>query len=322
MVVGDLLTLAASSSRRDFAPSAADEASQWRRSGPLPARDPPAQHRSFGGAGVSDGPDRDWGAARGAKFAPSRESSGYGHAREPREREEHHHHSVADDVNQWRSSKPLVEAATGGAQRGAREAPPHKPAGLADTESTWSRGTRVSAAPAAVAEPTRKRLNLAPRTDASGTPSPDSTTPPASKASPFGAARPVDTLTREREAEQRAEQRRKEVAEKKEAAKAKEDKARAAREEAQKQERERRPVRVHPSRMPPKEAAAVPDEDGFESVGGRGKAAAAADEAPKPAAAKPAAKAKAGFSFAAAAGALADEAEVDEVTEQVKDVTV
>lgn len=119
--------------RRDFAPSAADEASQWRRSGPLPTREPPAQRRTFSGA--SDGQDRDWGAARGAKFTPSRESSGYGQPREPRE--EQHHHSVADDVNQWRSSKPLVEAARPAPAAG-REAPPHRPSGPADTESTVS----------------------------------------------------------------------------------------------------------------------------------------------------------------------------------------
>jgi translation initiation factor 4B len=264
------------------------------------ARDPP--RRTFSGVSSNAGSeDRDWSSARGAKFTPSsRESSGYGRARE----HEPAGPTAADEAGQWRSARPLVEAQPERRGPGARDAPPHRPSGPADTESTWSRGTRVPAAPAPPAEPTRQRLKLAPRSSApSGANSPEAT--PA-KANPFGAARPVDTHTRELEAEQHAEQRRREAA----AAKAKPAPAPAKKEE------ERRPVRVHPSRMPPKEAAAQ-DEDGFEAVGPRGGKAAAADEA-KPAA-KPATT-KQGFSFAAAAGKV--DVDVDDVADKVADVSV
>ncbi|GMK58064.1 hypothetical protein CspeluHIS016_0500960 [Cutaneotrichosporon spelunceum] len=280
---------------RDFAPSVADESNSWRRVTPLPARDPP--RRTFSGVSSAAGSDdRDWGAARGAKFTPSsRESSGYGRARE----HEPMHSTAADEANQWRSARPLVNAAPERSSSG-RDAPPHRPAGLADTESTWSRGTRVAQAPA---EPTRQRLKLAPRSaTASGTDSLEAT---SAKANPFGAARPVDTHTREVEAEQHAEQRRREAA----AAKAKPPAPKVEKEE-------RRPVRVHPSRMPQKEAAPA-DDDGFEAVTSRGSRAAPAEEAKPP---PKAATAKQGFSFAAAAGKV--DVDVNDVADKVADVSV
>ncbi|TXT06917.1 uncharacterized protein COLE_06248 [Cutaneotrichosporon oleaginosum] len=295
---------ASRSGGRDFAPSVADESNSWRRATPLPARDPP--RRTFSGVSSNAGSeDRDWSAARGARFTPSsRESSGYGRPRE----HEPSHPSVADEAGQWRSARPLVNAQPERHSPGGRDAPPHRPAGPADTESTWSRGTRVPAPAAPPAEPTRQRLKLAPRSSApSGQNSPEAT--PA-KANPFGGARPVDTHTRELEAEQHAEARRREAA----AAKAK-----PAPPPKEEKKEERRPVRVHPSRMPPKEAAAA-DEDGFEAVGPRGKvAAAAASDEGKTAAAKPAAT-KQGFSFAAAAGKV--DVDVDDVADKVADVSV
>ncbi|KAK8845586.1 hypothetical protein IAR55_006302 [Kwoniella newhampshirensis] len=150
-----------STSRREFQPSAAEEASQWRRTTPLPSRTAEApsstgarrpQTSSFG-AGAEPGPERDWGAARGARFTPAppiapsairRDSSGAGRVRDfPVS-------THADEVDQWRSNKPLAEA-RGGA---GRELPPHQRGGpvsdqgspsLAETEQTWSRATKLRA---------------------------------------------------------------------------------------------------------------------------------------------------------------------------------
>lgn len=138
------MTKTTASSRREFAPSVADDASQWRRTTPLPAREQasaPAARRqgSYNDAGAGGGADRDWGAARGARFTPAppapssggmrRDSSGPGREREPMMP------SHADEANQWRSAKPMAEI--------RREAPPHQAAGptspsMADTEQTVS----------------------------------------------------------------------------------------------------------------------------------------------------------------------------------------
>lgn len=158
-------TLCVAANRRDA--SAAEESSQWRRSGPLPSRaaEPLPGRRIPSSSGFErerdpSGPERDWGAARGAKFVPgnappspqggmrSRESSGPGFIRE---KDLGGPTGQADEASAWRSSKPLVEA------RGApgRDMPPHQrmnsgPGGglatgegpaspsLADTEQTVS----------------------------------------------------------------------------------------------------------------------------------------------------------------------------------------
>ncbi|KAI9635764.1 uncharacterized protein MKK02DRAFT_33115 [Dioszegia hungarica] len=146
------------SSRKDFAPSAAEEASQWRRTGPLPARDAaPAPRRgtSFTSSPAEGGAERDWGAARGARFTPSPQvapSSQFGgerreYGRESRENSmpgrsrEEMGPSQADDASAWRSSKPLIDvrAADAGPGRSSEQSSP----GLADTESTWSRGSKL-----------------------------------------------------------------------------------------------------------------------------------------------------------------------------------
>lgn len=174
-------------------------------------------------------------------------------------------------------------------------------------------------------------MNLLPRT-ASGTSGASSPDTAGSKASPFGAARPIDTAAREAEAEKHLEERRKAAEEK--AAKAKEakDAAEAAKKEKDAAKaKEARPVRVHPSRLPPKEtketkepkevketkevkeAPKEAEADGFETVssGRRGKQ----QQEDKPAAAPRPANTKQGFSFAAAAGALGEE--VDEVADKL-----
>ncbi|BEI97789.1 hypothetical protein CcaverHIS631_0300880 [Cutaneotrichosporon cavernicola] len=278
----------ASRSGRDYAPSVADESNSWRRVTPLPARDPP--RRTFSGVSSAAGSeDRDWGAARGAKFVPSsRESSGYGRPRDV----EPMHSSAADDAGQWRSTRPLVNAAPerGAGGPGGRDAPPHRPTGLADTESTWSRGTRVpqNAAPA---EPTRQRLKLAP-----------SLLRPLGCQLARGYAVQGEPLWRSasgRHAHARGKRR----------------PPRPSPPAPKVEKEERRPVRVHPSRMPQKEVAQA-DEDGFEAVGPRGKTAPTEESKP---AAKPVTT-KTGFSFAAAAGKV--DVDVDDVADKVADVSV
>ncbi|WVR03576.1 hypothetical protein IAU60_000568 [Kwoniella sp. DSM 27419] len=153
----------APSRREGYTPSAADETSQWRRTTPLPAREAPAPRRTSSFAPSEGGADRDWSAARGARFTPAppapggdfrRDSSGAGRAREVVP-------SHADEIDQWRSSRPMAEVKPAG-----RELPPHQremasgqsSPGLADTESTWSRGTKLRT-PAAVEPPTRSSTN-------------------------------------------------------------------------------------------------------------------------------------------------------------------
>nr|XP_019014535.1 uncharacterized protein I206_00618 [Kwoniella pini CBS 10737]OCF53316.1 hypothetical protein I206_00618 [Kwoniella pini CBS 10737] len=149
-------------------PTAAEESSQWRRATPLAAREAPIPARRTSSFAPSEpGPDRDWGAARGARFTPAppapandfrRDSSGAGRLREPPTP------TAADEVDQWRSNKPLAEA-----KAGPRDLPPHTrggPAsgqsspGLADTENTWSRGTKVRT-PAAEVPPARSPVQPA-----------------------------------------------------------------------------------------------------------------------------------------------------------------
>ena len=115
--------------------------------------------------------------------------------------------TAADQDNQWRSKmKP--------------DAPAKSPTPTRETSSPSS-----PAAPAAPAPPTtRPRLNLAKRTVSEAEPTASSQSAD-SKASPFGAARPIDTSAKEREIEERkqaAAKERKEAEEKARAEKAEE----------------------------------------------------------------------------------------------------
>lgn len=144
---------------------------------------------------------------------------------------------MADDAGQWRSSRPLVDIKEGQQQhgRGGFASGQTSPS-LAETEQTWSRGTKLrtpatseppasgaaspaeerdwrssratSAVPSNDGENSprqppapveRRKLNLAPRsasTDTSNTA--DSPATPSS--SIFGSAKPADTASKEREA--------------------------------------------------------------------------------------------------------------------------
>jgi len=183
--------------------------SNWERKGPLsPAAIP---DRSLGGAGRQASRDDfrrnspSWGEGRSQEGSrpPRRDQADRpAPAREP---------TAADLDNQWRSKmRP--------------DAPPKSPEPEVSTPS--------SPAVAAPAPTTRPRLNLQKRTvsDADPTASPSTTD---SKASPFGAARPVDTAAKEREVEEKRQlaiRQRKEVDDKAKAEKAEEK--RLAREKA------------------------------------------------------------------------------------------
>ncbi|OXG24435.1 translation initiation factor 4B [Cryptococcus neoformans Tu259-1] len=218
-------------------PSAAEEASQWRRSTPLASRESSSQPSRRTGGPSEPAADLDWSVARGAKFTPSapaaplsgvrRDSSGPGHTREPRDP------GVSDTADQWRSNKPLAEKVD-------RDVPPHQAGvappivspSLADTEQTWSRGTKLrtptttsrqssaDSTPSSGAPQERRKLNLKPRT--AGSPSATANATPAAPASGiFGAAKPIDSAAREKAAEEKLAQR--------------EGERRKAREEAEKQ---------------------------------------------------------------------------------------
>lgn len=229
-----LTSYIASTSRHP--PSAAEEASQWRRSTPLASRESSSQPSRRTGGPSEPAADLDWSVARGAKFTPAapaaphsgirRDSSGPGHAREPRDP------GVSDTADQWRSSKPLAEKLD-------RDVPPHQAGvappivapSLADTEQTWSRGTKLrtpastsrqssaDSTPSSGAPQERKKLNLKPRT--AGSPSATAATVGAPSSGIFGAAKPVDSAAREKAAEEKLAQR--------------EEERRKAREEAEKQ---------------------------------------------------------------------------------------
>ncbi|ORY29312.1 hypothetical protein BCR39DRAFT_532257 [Naematelia encephala] len=388
--------------REGFAASVADEAGQWRRTTPLPAREaaPAARRTSSFNTGAEAQPDRDWGAARGSRFTPSanvpptpsglrRESGGP-------DRERDFAPSAADEVNQWRSSKPLAEVKGRDVpplHRGSEE--PHSPS-LADTEPTWSRGTKLrspvvdapsglstpvedrewrssratsavpsnASGPASVEEESewikspdhwwcsclgpravpaeRRRLNLAPRS-VPATPSSAAMSESSNDSKGiFGAAKPVDSAAREREAESklaaRAEERRQareaEIAKEKESEEAgrklAEEKARLIKEAQQKAAAEvqggGRPPRNGPGprhhsgngpqggparrtsndtrapRSPP-----IKTEDGFEGVATRSRKHHQATTAAEPSKEKKEAVTRTGFSFAAAAAALGEE---------------
>ena len=165
--------------------------SNWERRGPLsPA---PIPDRTLGGAGrqaSKEGAFRrnspSWGEGRSQEGSrPPRREFGDRSAgqrefadRPPVPREP----TAADMDNQWRS-KMRPDAA------------PKSPEPETSTPS--------SPAPSSAAPTTRPKLNLAKRTVSEAVPAGDSAAGGESKASPFGAARPVDTAAKEKEIEEK-----------------------------------------------------------------------------------------------------------------------
>ena len=138
--------------------------------------------------------------------------------------------TAAEQDNQWRAKM----------RPDAPPAPPVQPAQAAKSPamSTRELSTPPSPAGAPAAPTTRPKLNLAKRTvsEAPSDGNPSEAAPAAdSKASPFGAAKPIDTATREKEVE---EKRQIAIREKKEA----DEKARAEKKAAEEKAREEKRV--------------------------------------------------------------------------------
>ncbi|KAF2011441.1 hypothetical protein BU24DRAFT_413096 [Aaosphaeria arxii CBS 175.79] len=155
----------------------------WERKGPLSPAAPTGPPREEGRARTNDGPRPErrqspaWGEAReGSGSRPPR--------REFQEKPAFERQPTAPELdNQWRSKmRP--------------DAPAKSPTATPDAS------TPSSPAPQAAAPATRPRLNLQKRTVSEVEPAPVSASID-SKSNPFGAARPIDTATREREIEEK-----------------------------------------------------------------------------------------------------------------------
>lgn len=221
--------------------------SNWERKGPLsPLAQPPAMERQVSRDG---GRPRIADANRGesyrraspAAWGEGRQDGSRPPRREFSDRPERPERAptAAEQDNQWRSNMrpdaapkaPSVASKSAAPSRSGSEAP--------------SSPAPAAAVPAAPAAPVgRPKLNLQKRTntDAPAIMSP-SLTGASSKASPFGAARPIDTAAREKEIEEKHQQALKEKKEADEKAKedrrlAKEAKDAATREAAAKAEEE------------------------------------------------------------------------------------
>lgn len=123
-----------------------------------------------------------------------------------------------------------------------RPDPPAAPA-VVPSHSPALSSREISAPPSPAAGPqpptTRPKLNLAKRTLTEAEPSASPTTSTDSKASPFGAAKPIDTAAREKEIEE------KRLREKKEA----EERAREEKRVAEEKSREEKDLREKPKRL-------------------------------------------------------------------------
>ena len=173
----------------------------WERKGPMsPTLAPAAPFGREGRPRTNEGPQfrrasPAWGEGR------SQDGS-----RPPRREFQEREPTASERDNQWRA-------------RMRPDAPPPQPAAPA-------------AAPALAVRP---KLNLQKRTVQEEVASPSSATSGDSKASPFGAARPIDTAAKEREIEERRQARQKELEEK---AKAEKERIAKEREEAKQKEKE------------------------------------------------------------------------------------
>ncbi|KAJ3941511.1 Eukaryotic translation initiation factor 4B [Colletotrichum fioriniae] len=239
-------------SNRDF--------SDWSRKGPLP---------DLPGRGGNDRRPSDFGERRGPR-----------EPREPREDD-----GKVRDFGNWERRGPLSPVAPkegSGSRDGSRprtnDGPRETPAlpalervpTAAETDSQWRTKMRPDAAQsrdgseapsspsAAPAAPVgRPKLNLAKRTVSEA---PDVTSPSGtdSKASPFGAARPIDTAAKERLIEEKKQQQAKEKREAEEKAK---EERRLAKEAAAKEAEEKAEQEAAAKEKAEKEAAEAPKEE-------------------------------------------------------------
>ncbi|KAG6020656.1 hypothetical protein E4U41_002768 [Claviceps citrina] len=260
----------------------------WERRGPLAPLSP-----QEGGPGSRDGsrprPGPDSLGERGESHRGSRQGSaswGEGRqegARPPRRDQSERAPTAAEKDLQWRSNM----------KRDPVKAPE-------ETESPASPTTAAAAAAAAAPAPTpasRPRLNLQKRTVSQAPDAPVAPVAPAggdAKASPFGAARPINTAARELEIEEKRQQA---LREKKEAdEKAKEERrlarlAAAEKEEADKAEeakkKEEQQAAAAAAAEAAEAAAAMTERKNGEAVSAPEAAAEQKDEAPRPAAQEP-----------------------------------
>ncbi|KAK4123565.1 hypothetical protein N657DRAFT_633822 [Parathielavia appendiculata] len=241
--------------RREFQPSddgKVRDFGNWERRGPLsplPQNERPVSREgsrsrtmdtrseSFRG-NRRDAPAAAWGPGEGRQDGsrpPRREFA------DRPERPERVPTAAEKDFN-WRNNmRPVSDVKSPGQSREGSEAPP-------------------SPAPAAAPPAARPKLNLAKRTVSEATETAAAPTPSDSKASPFGAARPIDTTAREREVEERRKREKAEAEEKakqeklaKEAA-AKDAAEKAAAEAAAKAKEEE--IAADEAKAAPKEATA------------------------------------------------------------------
>jgi translation initiation factor 4B len=154
----------------------------WERKGPLSPVPPAGPMREGGRLRSNDGPRERrqspaWGEGRSQEGSrPPR--------REYQDRPQYERQPTASELdNQWRS-------------RMRPDAPAQSPTATPDAS------TPSSPAPQPAAPATRPKLNLQKRTVSEAEPAPV-TSASESKSNPFGAARPIDTATREREVEER-----------------------------------------------------------------------------------------------------------------------
>lgn len=175
----------------------ADDASQWRRSTPLPSDN---RSGAFGGGAVSGGGFDDMGVAAdgsrsgfGGKFEPTAERPRRGGI-EPAEP------GRGDGASDWRTGKP-VAGRTGGSRFGGAESGSFGRQG-GDAANEMGSNWRSSRGPADGAAPMeRPKLALKPR---GSTPSAAPTEPTSSsRSNPFGNAKPVDVQERERQVQEK-----------------------------------------------------------------------------------------------------------------------
>ncbi|KAL2135448.1 hypothetical protein VTI74DRAFT_8434 [Chaetomium olivicolor] len=213
--------------RREFQPSddgKVRDFSNWERRGPLSPLPQPERPESREGSRSRAMDARSDSFRDNRRASPAAWGPGEGRqegSRPPRrefsdrpERPERVPTAAEKDFN-WRNSmRPDASVKSPGQSRDGSDAPP-------------------SPSPAAALPAGRPKLNLAKRTVSEATTAAPASTPSDSKASPFGAARPIDTAAREREVEEKRLREKREAEEKaKEEKLAKEAAAKEAAEKA------------------------------------------------------------------------------------------
>ena len=165
----------------------------WERKGPLsPLPQQERGPRDGGRPRTNDGPrelrDR---RSSPAAWGESRQQGSQDGSRPPKREFQERPHverapTAADQDNEWRARMR-----------------PDPLAGKSPVPSRDGSEAPSSPAPAAAVPASRPKLNLAKRTVSEALPSPSSSASGDTKASPFGAARPIDTAAKEREIEEK-----------------------------------------------------------------------------------------------------------------------